>query len=143
MDDTPVKTLVEMDDFCRSKQIVFLYGYNHGAIAGIFTDFGPVHNVFDPDGEPVKTLILDNILNGQEEGSVTIDGDRYEELSQFFRTGSAQTFDIPTDIDRIICTFPDTTGICCIREITFDSKKSRECQTTPRKGKISLSAPKT
>lgn len=71
--------LISMNNFCRSRPtpVAFLVGHLQGATCSIFTDFGPSHTVFDQDGEPVKTLIIDSILEGQEHGNVTIDGDRH------------------------------------------------------------------
>lgn len=78
-DSVPKSELIKMNDFCRSQTpaIAFLVGHLQGATCSVFTDFGPAHTVFDQDGEPVKTLIIDKILEGQEHGSVTIDGDRH------------------------------------------------------------------
>lgn len=77
-DAVPLAKLQEYNDFCHSQPtpIVFLYGSINGAIASIFADFGPKHHVFDPDGVPERTLIIDNITSAAE-GVVTIDGDRH------------------------------------------------------------------
>ena len=83
-DDTiPVAELIRMNTFCRnfeknkeSSPIVFLLGFIQGVTATLFSDFGPEHAVFDADGEPPKTLIIDGILT-QKNGSVTVDGDRH------------------------------------------------------------------
>lgn len=82
---TPQASLIKYNEYCRnhknaagkSSPIAFIYATIPGATACVFTDFGPSHTVHDQDGEPAKVLIVDNILNGKQNGDVTIDGDRH------------------------------------------------------------------
>lgn len=117
LDDSETsENLSKFNNFCRSQPspIVFIVGFLQGAAAGVFTDFGPKHHVFDGDGEPVKTIIIDSILEGQEHANVTIDGDRhllssgdhvrFEEVKGMSDdSGKNQTFgqdDVITDINQ-------------------------------------------
>jgi len=83
-DDTPISKLKEYNEFCHNRKdkdgnpapIVFLYGHIDGASAVLFSDFGPKHWVFDPDGTPDRTIVIDHISNAVE-GCVHIDGDRH------------------------------------------------------------------
>eukprot|EP00463_Aulacantha_scolymantha_P000855 TRINITY_DN156_c0_g1_i3.p1 TRINITY_DN156_c0_g1~~TRINITY_DN156_c0_g1_i3.p1 ORF type:complete len:669 (-),score=159.38 TRINITY_DN156_c0_g1_i3:9-2015(-) len=76
----PEQALKDFNDHCRNhkpKPIAFLVGHIQGAVGSIFADFGPSHTILDANGEPTKTLIIDKILNNQENGRVTIDGERH------------------------------------------------------------------
>jgi len=116
MDRTPLADLIKANDFCRAHNIVFLYGAINGAAASLFADFGPKFHVFDPDGTPERTLIIDHISSAKN-GVVEIDGDRHLlstgdviriegvlGMSDEVKSSEEQTFqssDVITDINQL------------------------------------------
>jgi len=55
---------------------VFIYGSILGMQASVFADYGDKFVCQDEDGEPLKTLIIDDISKGKN-GIVTVDGERH------------------------------------------------------------------
>jgi len=84
----PLQQLQEWDHAARSRfrpgadgtpechPVVFISSAVSGASGYIFSDFGDKFHVFDTDGVPVRSVVLDHISNA-EHGVVTIDGDRH------------------------------------------------------------------
>ncbi|ETO05878.1 ubiquitin activating enzyme 2 [Reticulomyxa filosa] len=77
----PKKELFRIDQLCRTRKlkgesgeekvapVVFFVAVNHGVTGHIFADFGDAHVVKDPDGEPLKTLVVDSWT---ESGKITV-----------------------------------------------------------------------
>lgn len=72
----PITKLKAWNAFARSKGIVFIYGSLVGVTASLFADYGDSFQVRDIDGEPLKTLIIDDISIGKN-GIVVVDGERH------------------------------------------------------------------
>ena len=62
--------LIKINDECRKNKIGFIYSFCFGLTGGIFTDFGPNHIIFDPDGKEPKSYFIKSIT---KDGLVTID----------------------------------------------------------------------
>jgi len=78
---TPLSTVLEWNAHCRSKKggagvVAFIFCGISGATGFAFSDFGDEFAVFDEDGTPVRSVIIDHISNATN-GVVTIDGDRH------------------------------------------------------------------
>jgi ubiquitin-activating enzyme E1 len=56
----PLPRLIELNEFCRSKEISFFFAHTSGVSADLFVDHGDKHVVFDFNGEkPLQKLITD------------------------------------------------------------------------------------
>eukprot|EP01123_Difflugia_compressa_P008744 TRINITY_DN268_c0_g1_i2.p1 TRINITY_DN268_c0_g1~~TRINITY_DN268_c0_g1_i2.p1 ORF type:complete len:1096 (+),score=241.98 TRINITY_DN268_c0_g1_i2:155-3442(+) len=66
-DHLPLEQLIYIDEICHKEKSVFLLALTNGVVATIFTDFGPEHAVNDPDGEPTRTNVIDDISVLKEE----------------------------------------------------------------------------
>eukprot|EP00808_Paulinella_micropora_P017451 g78565.t1 len=75
-DNEKLEDLKKWNAFCRKKGILFLHASVLGMYASVFADYGDKFTVRDQDGEPLRTLIVDDISNSKN-GVVTIDGDRH------------------------------------------------------------------
>ena len=64
--------LSQIDFFCRSKNIKFIYGFCLGLVGYIFVDFGISHIIFDENGEETGQYLIQSISK-DEEGTVVID----------------------------------------------------------------------
>lgn len=63
----PTTELVRLNELCRGLGIAFFYAFTGGVSTSVFADFGPKHEVCDPDGEkPVQKLIVDITSMGAE-----------------------------------------------------------------------------
>ena len=77
-DNTPLSTIVQYNNVCHQHNTTFIYAQVNGVTGMMFSDFGESFEIFDSDGTPNRTIIIDHITqttNGQ--GLVTIDGDRH------------------------------------------------------------------
>lgn len=85
----PMAQLVEWNEAARSRfmlnpdtglnearPVAFIAAGISGISAFVFSDFGDEFHVFDPDGIPVRSVVIDHISSA-ENGIVTIDGDRH------------------------------------------------------------------
>ena len=68
----PMFFIDQIDKFCRSKNIKFIYGMCLGLAGYVFTDFGNEHIIYDETGEEIETYLVKNITKDKE-GLVTID----------------------------------------------------------------------
>lgn len=53
---------------------MFILAVTHGVTAHFFSDFGPSHIVTDADGEPARTLVIDEFT---EDGVITVAAKRH------------------------------------------------------------------
>ena len=68
----PMFFAAQIDNFCRQNNIKLIYGFCFGLVGYIFTDFGPLHTIFDENGEEIETYLIKSISKDKE-GLVTID----------------------------------------------------------------------
>ena len=68
----PKNFLIEINDFCRKKNVKMIYSVCLGLVCGIFVDFGDNHIIIDEKGKEVKSYFVKNITRDKE-GLVTID----------------------------------------------------------------------
>jgi ubiquitin-activating enzyme E1 len=73
-DLSPLSHLTAANEFCHANGIVFIYATNLGVTSTIFSDFGPEHTVNDPNGEPTKINVVEDVT---ADGIVTVSGDRH------------------------------------------------------------------
>jgi ubiquitin-activating enzyme E1 len=71
--DTPLATLLEMNDFTHKNGIAFVSTSTHGLFGSLFCDFGPSFMVIDQNGEnPITGMISsitpDGLVTMMEEG---------------------------------------------------------------------------
>jgi len=77
----PRKELIRINNLCRTRTTadgksspsVFILAVTHGVSAHFFSDFGPSHLVTDSDGEPARSLVIDNF----EDGVITVAAKRH------------------------------------------------------------------
>lgn len=55
-----IDKVIEADEFCRGKNIGFLFSTLYGPAGFAFSDFGENHMITDPDGEETKSFIVVN-----------------------------------------------------------------------------------
>jgi len=87
--DTPLATLLEMNDFTHKNGISFISTSTHGLFGSLFCDFGPSFMVIDQNGEnPITGMISsitpDGLVTMMEEGRHGLeDGDvvTFEEVA--------------------------------------------------------------
>eukprot|EP00484_Ammonia_sp_Unknown_P003319 CAMPEP_0197075706 /NCGR_PEP_ID=MMETSP1384-20130603/211746_1 /TAXON_ID=29189 /ORGANISM="Ammonia sp." /LENGTH=352 /DNA_ID=CAMNT_0042514555 /DNA_START=54 /DNA_END=1109 /DNA_ORIENTATION=+ len=73
----PRKELFRINQLCRTRQdangkpapAAFVLALTQGITAHLFTDFGPCHTVTDQDGEPARSLVIDDL---DEDGVITV-----------------------------------------------------------------------
>jgi len=78
----PRKEMIRINTLCRTRTnadgkvtpSVFILAVTHGVTAHFFSDFGPSHVVTDADGEPARTLVIDEF---SEDGVVTVAAKRH------------------------------------------------------------------
>lgn len=77
--DIPLDDVIQYNTYCHNNNIVFIYCAIHGLTGFVYSDFGEQHNIFDGDGTPSRSIIIDNIIMKSDDnhGLVTIDGDRH------------------------------------------------------------------
>ena len=63
---------IYLNEYCRERQIKFIYGANIGLSGFIFSDFGNDHLIYDMDGEEPKRYLIKEITN-EKNGKVTIE----------------------------------------------------------------------
>ena len=68
----PMFFIVQIDNFCRSKNIKLIYGFCLGLVGYIFTDFGQNHIIFDKNGQEIKKFLVKSITRDKQ-GLVKID----------------------------------------------------------------------
>lgn len=68
--------LKQVNEFCRSSSPAkpFIFGATTGVFSTIFSDFGPCHTITDPNGEPTKMCVIEDI---SPDGTVKVSGDRH------------------------------------------------------------------
>lgn len=64
--------IIYLNEYCRERQIKFIYGANIGLSGFIFSDFGNDHLIYDMDGEEPKRYLIKEITN-EKNGKVTIE----------------------------------------------------------------------
>eukprot|EP01090_Pellita_catalonica_P012261 TRINITY_DN2618_c0_g1_i1.p1 TRINITY_DN2618_c0_g1~~TRINITY_DN2618_c0_g1_i1.p1 ORF type:complete len:1084 (+),score=254.07 TRINITY_DN2618_c0_g1_i1:167-3253(+) len=69
--------LREFGDFCHKNGIVFIHVNVKGVFAKIFCDFGEVHEVTDPDGEPPAESVVIDITKGNPTIVVVSEKDKH------------------------------------------------------------------
>ena len=69
--DTPLAEQKRINAFCHQNDVKFIAADIRGVFATAFVDFGDQFNVFDVDGEPPVTYMIDAITN-EEKGTVTV-----------------------------------------------------------------------
>lgn len=57
----PLSKLVEFDAYCSAKNIKFIWTGIFGMATAIFSNFGKNHEIFDQDGAPEISLVVDKI----------------------------------------------------------------------------------
>jgi ubiquitin-activating enzyme E1 len=62
--------LIKINNICRDEGIKFIYGQSLGLCGLVFTDFGKKFIVNDLDGEPIKSSLIDKIV--QDNGKIII-----------------------------------------------------------------------
>ena len=67
----PMFFIVQIDNFCRSKNIKLIYGFCLGLVGYIFTDFGQNHKIFDENGREIKKFLVKSITR-EKHGLVKI-----------------------------------------------------------------------
>jgi len=72
----PLEELISCNEFCHksSPARMFICASNLGVTSSIFTDFGPLHRITDPNGEPTKVNVVESI---SESGLVTVASERH------------------------------------------------------------------
>lgn len=55
-----IDRVIEADEFCRARNIGFLFSTLYGPSGFAFSDFGNEFMVTDPDGEETKSFIVVN-----------------------------------------------------------------------------------
>eukprot|EP01084_Bolivina_argentea_P291988 501893_1 len=78
----PQKELIRINQLCRTKTnsdgkltpSAFILAVTHGITGHVFSDFGAGHIVTDPDGEPVRALVIDDF---DEDGIITVAAKRH------------------------------------------------------------------
>ena len=68
----PMQFISQIDAFCRTNKIKFIYGYCLGLVGYIFVDFGATHIIFDETGKETKTYLIKSISRDKK-GTVVID----------------------------------------------------------------------
>lgn len=68
-DDAPQAEQIRRNSAVRDTG-KFIYACQNGVFASVFSDFGPAHQINDPDGSPVNTIVLDEII--VREGQPTV-----------------------------------------------------------------------
>ncbi|KAL6941823.1 E1 ubiquitin-activating protein [Hanseniaspora osmophila] len=63
-----LKDIVQLNDFCHSKNIKFISTKSNGLFGQVFVDFGENFQIIDPNGEELKTGMISDIEN---DGTVT------------------------------------------------------------------------
>ena len=63
-----LKEIVQLNDFCHSKNIKFISTQTNGLFGQVFVDFGENFQIIDPNGEDLKTGMISDIEN---DGTVT------------------------------------------------------------------------
>jgi ubiquitin-activating enzyme E1 len=68
--DVDPASLIAWDKFCHAHDKLFVLAINNGLTCTVFTDFGAVHLVKDPNGEPVKSHAIDRVdVRSDEQGN--------------------------------------------------------------------------
>ena len=65
------KDIISLNEYCRKKNIKFIYGVNMGLSGFIFSDFGNEHTIYDYDGENPKKYIIKDITN-EDKGKIIL-----------------------------------------------------------------------
>jgi len=74
----PQDELVRINEVARSRtptRSVFIWAVTHGVVGSVFSDFGPAHVITDPNGQPVRELVVSNIT---PDGLVTVTAPRHD-----------------------------------------------------------------
>jgi len=60
-DNIPLDTLITWNKFCHIHNIQFFIAVNRGVTGFVFSDYGIKHEISDPNGEPPKVNVIENI----------------------------------------------------------------------------------
>jgi ubiquitin-activating enzyme E1 len=73
----PLAQLIEWDEFCRTKNILFILAQSTGAFTNMFSDFGDAHHITDQDGENVITHNIQSAVVKDEKLIVEVTADQH------------------------------------------------------------------